>query len=89
MKVPRKAWQTGAVWRTTNERGTLEAIIMGPSERGKSNYKYVHMVYLNGYASDKPVQQDYSHSHMLRHFEYTGETAELPIRIDYFKELKF
>jgi hypothetical protein len=90
-KVPRNAWKPGALWRSVNERGTLEAIIMGKSTgdgNRRTNYKQVHMVYVDGPTNRIPIQQSYSHAHMLRHFTFTGEFRQIPEIIDY-SDIKF
>ena len=89
MKVPRSAWKPGAFWTTTTDRGTLEAIIVGPSRPGN---KIVHMIYTSGYGAKwGAVQQEYSHAHMLKYFSFTGENKPIPKyepKKDWLDELK-
>jgi hypothetical protein len=75
VKVDRKAWVPGAVWETKTKNGHLEAIIVGPS---RSGHKIVHMNYLTGRWKDRPVQQEYSHRHMLKYFKFAEYYKEIP-----------
>lgn len=74
MKVKPAAWKTGALWKASNKRGDLEAVIVGPSKAGE---KIVRMKYVTGYGAARPgheVEGSYSHRHMLKYFKPADES---------------
>lgn len=75
-KVNRDAWKPGALWITENEKGySLEAIVI---KADKPGHKIIRMTYMDGPWKDRPVEQSYSHRHMLKYFTFTGMFREVP-----------